>query len=445
MNSVATYENLSNGFSGQSDFSATIGSACSSEEILYRVFSDNMFRQDDDSKKTVKFGDVIVEEEAPLYEVDSPNESKGNLLLSMFAHAHEKDSKVFNLESNGSATEEEEEPLDSNDSYKWYSDHTGKERNISSDENGNLTTDASQTNFHNDELGTLGEKPLRGKRERITNRNPPIHISKDTSTPIDLDNSASNPSESLSPKTPRSRRKAPKQKAILKEQNQKLIEQTMALSSCISVQQQTINNYESLVLDIQKDFEKLKAKYESCLQENIISGQKLEAATEAFESTKFQLDALSRIKEISISDDSYASKFGNFSAYSEQNYEIMRNLIYELQLKNDCLEEVCSLLSKKMNSMYRYTIAPALHLANSDIDSTNDELSYDSKNSIQEYMDASLSIFDNLQKLTRFGENGENYENKKVRALSDIESYFDHLNSLVVNRLEDLVRRNHQC
>ena len=444
MNSVATYENLSNGFSGQSDFSATIGSACSSEEILYRVFSDNMFREDDNSKKTVKFGDVIVEEEAPLYEADSLDESKGNLLLSMFAHTNEKDSKVFNLQSNGSATEEEEEPLDSKESFKLYPDYTEKERIIGSDGIGNLTTDASQTNLRNNKLETLCEKPLRSKRERTANRNPPIHIPKDTFTPIDLDNSASNPSESLSPKTSKNRRGATKQKAILKEQNQKLIEQTMALSSCISVQKQTINNYESLVLDIQKDFEKLKAKYESCLQDNIISRQKLEAATEAFESTKFQLNALSRIKEISISDDSYAPKFGNFSAYSEQNYEIMRNLIYELQHKNDCLEEVCSLLSKKMNSMYRYTIAPALHLANSDIESTNNELSFDSKNSIQEYMDASYSIFDNLQKLTRFGENGENYENKKVQALSDIESYFDHLNSLVVDRLEDLVRRKPQ-
>lgn len=444
MNSVATYENLSNGFSGQSDFSATIGSACSSEEILYRVFSDNMFREDDDSKKTVKFGDVIVEDEAPLYEVDSPNDNKGNLLLSMFAHTHEKDSKAFNLQSNGSATEEEEEPLETKDNCKWYSDYPKVDNNANSEDNANLTTDGSHANLCNDKLRTLREKPLRSNTERLETKNSPIHIPKDTFTSIEMDKTVSKPLESSSPKTPRSRRKAPRQKAILKEQNEKLIEQTMALSSCITVQQQTINNYETLVLDIQRDFDKVKAKYEACLQENIISGLNLEAATEAFESTKFQLDALSKIKELGISDDSYAPKFGNFSAYSEQNYEIMRNLIYELQHKNTCLEEVCSLLSKKMNSMYRYTIAPALHLASSDIESTNETLSFDSKNSIQEYMDDSYSIFENIQKLTRVGESGEDYENEKVRAINDIEAYFDHLNSLVVDKLEDLVRRKPQ-
>lgn len=439
MNSVAAYDNPSNGFSGQSDFSATVGSACSSEEMLYRVFSDNMFLEEDNTKKTVKFGDVFVEDEVPLYEAESPKDNNGNLLISMFAHAHEKDAKAFKLPSNEYLSEEDEEILSSKDNCMLYPNRTIERFSEFSSGNDSPILENSPTNTRCD---TVSEKHLRNKLETQESQASPSQTLQDRNNYANNDEDLELKSSCQSPsRNSRAKKKTSRQKAILKDQNQKLLEQTIALNSCISVQQQTINNYESLVTDIQQDFKNLKTNYELSLQENMVSGQNLEAAIQAFESTKIQLDALSKIKEFQIPPDNIASKFGNVFAYSEQNYEIMRNLIYELQHKNNCLDEVCTLLSKKMNSMYRYTIAPALHLAGGDVCSQDELLNFDSNNSIQEYMDANFTIFENIHKLTRVGESGEDDEIKKKRVLGDIENYFDNLNSLVVDQLEKLVRR----
>lgn len=235
-----------------------------------------------------------------------------------------------------------------------------------------------------------------------------------------------------------------KAKKALKLENKKKQTQIDNLTICIETQQKTLGNYEFMVSSLKYDLENLRLKHENILNENKRLNEKLDTTIYALEESRIQVDILNKVRELDANSALPDVNNINVSVHTNQNFEKMKSILEIVSVKNEYLQEVCMFLTKKINNMYRYTIAPALFLANeTNPESVNGNLSFDSNSSVQTFIDSNMLIFQKLLDLpvTSDVSNLDSFKLEQNNVLTNLERFFDELNLKVASQLESIVRQ----
>ncbi|GMM43614.1 hypothetical protein DAPK24_001890 [Pichia kluyveri] len=135
-----------------------------------------------------------------------------------------------------------------------------------------------------------------------------------------------------------------------------------------------------------------------------------------------------------------------FIPFENKTIKSFQTIIETTNAKNQYLQEVFTFLSKRINDIYQFTIAPALYLASVEIESVSDNISFDSHNSIQAYINSNFIIFKEAYEFAKLDkiENVEQYKLDYQSNLEDLEKYFDNLNDLIAGKMEGLIRQKMQ-
>lgn len=443
------------------DFSATVESACSSEEMLYEVYSDSIYDEKQNTKKTVKFGNVFIEDKILTVDYNCTPQKGQNALFSMFLDNQTVNNSSKETLQNSTKTgySSEEEPLEEPINTYYQEDYS---TNVNSS-----IADSNRLNNFNDEILPGSNNKMEHHQFNSINKTKNEKID-DNSTSNKMKNEHRNLDSNFiiyKPKTNSTefikqtgnilqKVRSEKQKKILKKEkglkllNQELSEQVRGLQNCVNIQQLTINNYLALVKDKHNDVKKLREEYGCIFEENKILNEKLETMTKQFENARIELDVLSQLKKIDCFSITVKEKEVNNSFYSMESFKTMKNIIGGLQNQNDFLKAVFLLLTKKVNEMHRYTIAPALHLVNEEYESSDELISFSFNNTIQGFIDSKFSVFEELQDLAMAPAQKEmDAADCKViqeKALEKMDEYFENLRNLFSEQLEKLIRQKLQ-
>lgn len=447
------------GFSGQSDFSATIDSTCSSEDMLYKITPGTLYFDSEDAKKTVTFGDVVFNEPESSSEYNQSKEDKGGLLLSMFTYIykdkeHPQETTIneemllnqnkehnydttkidtFDFSSLPQASNRNNNPSINNSKSTIVNDDDELLDNTLLDINTGSSTNPLLSNYY-EEPTEIAVTPTKLNMPQNNYILTPDQIISDMNNPDRKPTHGAHKSKSLI--------RIKKQNTLLKEQNKDLVNKTIALTTCITAQQQNITNYEFFITNLQERISNMKTNYDTCVQKNDILDDNLKKAVQQIELSQLQLQALRSVQNSKEHQIRELEKIPNLESYSKAAFDEMKKMVEILQFKNKCLQDVNTLLSKKMNGLYRFTVAPALHLMRKDNDEDLDQLlSFDSNNQIQFFMDSKYHIFEKLQSLNLEVYGNDDFDSirhrnelKRRNILSEIENYFSKLNEIVVDQ-----------
>lgn len=468
-------DNILSEFSEQSEFSATIESICSSEDMLYKILPGRPYFEDDSNiKKSVTFGDITINECLinDNIENNSSNDNAEELLLTMFTN-HNKDNDttidVRSIETKYSNNELSEENNNNNNNLELSYVFPSKDEKIIFESNDYESNDyevengdARITTF-NDITGhdPAIEKYYEEATETCvtpTKLTLPSNDFISTSSKIKTENENNELSINVSPKTIRMLRRYKRQNTSLRKQNKELIDNNHSLCGCILTQQQAVNNYEILVNDLQEKFSNLKINYDICVKKNCIKDDNLNKAIQALGFTQMQLETVKKVQLLNEIEAKKSTNIPNIESYLEGNLRVMRKLILNLQFKNRCLQDINNLLCKKMNGLYRFTIAPALYILKQDSEDLEDLMQFDTTNKIQKFLDSKYEIFQSIQSLNlqdfynindhhydteEYEETEEINEKQRKTLMKEIGSYFDRLNVIISDQFVELSTETH--
>ena len=226
----------------------------------------------------------------------------------------------------------------------------------------------------------------------------------------------------------------------LKEENKFLIER-------VELQETHIKD-----LKLQKDeyFENMnlfKSEYNTLTSENSNLLSLYKKSERELSNANLKLITLQQINEMEKSKQLIEDiERKTFIPFENKTIKSFQTIIETTNAKNQYLQEVFRFLSKRVNDIYQFTIAPALYLASVEIESVSDDISFDSHNSIQAYINSNFIIFKEAYEFAKLDkiENVEQYKLDYQSNLEDLEKYFDNLNDLIAGKMEGLIRQKMQ-
>ena len=226
----------------------------------------------------------------------------------------------------------------------------------------------------------------------------------------------------------------------LKEENKFLIER-------VELQETHIKD-----LKLQKDeyFENMnlfRSEYNTLTSENSNLLSLYKKSERELSNANLKLITLQQINEMEKSKQLIEDiERKTFIPFENKTIKSFQTIIETTNAKNQYLQEVFRFLSKRVNDIYQFTIAPALYLASVEIESVSDDISFDSHNSIQAYINSNFIIFKEAYEFAKLDkiENVEQYKLDYQSNLEDLEKYFDNLNDLIAGKMEGLIRQKMQ-
>lgn len=226
----------------------------------------------------------------------------------------------------------------------------------------------------------------------------------------------------------------------LKEENKFLIER-------VELQEAHIKD-----LKLQKDeyFENMnlfRSEYNTLTSENSNLLSLYKKSERELSNANLKLITLQQINEMEKSKQLIEDmERKTFIPFENKTIKSFQTIIETTNAKNQYLQEVFRFLSKRVNDIYQFTIAPALYLASVEIESVSDDISFDSHNSIQAYINSNFIIFKEAYEFAKLDkiENVEQYKLDYQSNLEDLEKYFDNLNDLIAGKMEGLIRQKMQ-
>lgn len=226
----------------------------------------------------------------------------------------------------------------------------------------------------------------------------------------------------------------------LKEENKFLIEK-------VELQETHIKD-----LKLQKDeyFENMnlfRSEYNTLTSENSNLLSLYKKSERELSNANLKLITLQQINEMEKSQQLIEDiERKTFIPFENKTIKSFQTIIETTNAKNQYLQEVFRFLSKRVNDIYQFTIAPALYLASVEIESVSDDISFDSHNSIQAYINSNFIIFKEAYEFAKLDkiENVEQYKLDYQSNLEDLEKYFDNLNDLIAGKMEGLIRQKMQ-
>jgi len=105
------------------------------------------------------------------------------------------------------------------------------------------------------------------------------------------------------------------------------------------------------------------------------------------------------------------------------------------------LQHTFRFLTKNIDNIYRYTIAPALYLTTLEPESANESLSFESTNTIQAFLNCNYDLFKDAYDMSLVDEieSEEAYCKQQEMLLQRLEEYFEKLNILIAGKMENVV------
>jgi hypothetical protein len=482
------------------DFSVTNGSECTSENALYNTTNSEMYDPKiSPSKKTVKFSDIVEEvgsfprSNLPLkklidfkkshYDSDENNE-KGSYKIQYRGEDVDKkidnNHKVNNTDNTNSKSINNVNGFLHKPSYNFNYYDIEKSVSVPVDKNLQFSVGVNdpvcfhlnQSNHNNSPRCSCDDAPAACLNEKEFNPNfnfkdekikfvksndiindtgkkvadssmVPTNYCGVVSSTLDSSNPALKESANMASKS--YKKKLFNGKKVLMLENEKKQLEIENLTICIEAQQSLLENYQIMINNLENDFQNLKKSHRSIVSDNERLNENLVTIINALDKATTQLDVLTKIKQSDQEEPVTRNlKNAHTSLSSYQNFDKLTKLFQDMQFKNQYLQEVCIFLIRKINNLYRYSIAPALFLVRDrNLESTDNSLSFDSKDSVQSFIDCNSYVFKNLQELSIITEitNVDNYKHKQENVFNGLEMFFEQLNKKISQQLEIIIRQ----
>lgn len=462
MSDIALPKEPGSGICAHSEFSATIDSTCTSEEMLYRLQSDN-FYFDEDVPKTVKFGGFDIFDESEVARTN--NDRTGELLLSMFSDTpgEESDESYCQDHATRAGTIKFNDPEklspkqricyeDKNVTMETLRPHTQSTETASlciTPEKTILKPATPPKKKYNDNIShyeSSNGKMVPFANVEIGSQNPTkVKIQNETKYPrfpgydqhVKIKTESVN-SELLTEKE--SRNGVPKEDMILlQEENTRLKEKIIALNAVISTQFKTINEYEQTTYTLQKDIENLFEVFDTVSEENNEFYKLANESVQSMEITKREFAAMARSQSCKIlrAQSHIIPPFEEFC--EEECFKEYQNRYLRVEQKNQFLQRLNTLHVHKFSDIYRQSILPALHLLGTNSEAL-DLMEFDNNKFASGFLSDSPKIFDKLIFLSEPNMDIKRNEEEKEEneTLEEVTRMYDALNQLIAGRLLDL-------
>lgn len=219
-----------------------------------------------------------------------------------------------------------------------------------------------------------------------------------------------------------------------------------ALRACVNIQQRSIENYETQVNSIQSELRMLKDDYNLKVRECTVANEELEKTQRSLQRAKTEIKtALSTVEFLDKLEDSEASmQFGlNGNTLHMGNFGNVKKVMDNMQDKNVYLQNIFTLLMKKIDNFYRTIFGPMVFLTKELPESEKELVSFLSEDSLLAFLNRNSTILEQVETLVRESglENPTRHRKAQQKSLADLDSYFLLIEEIIAHDIEQMVRQ----
>ena len=213
------------------------------------------------------------------------------------------------------------------------------------------------------------------------------------------------------------------------------------LQTIIESQKESLNQYEDLTNHLHNESRRYKESYDLGREESAAVFTKYKECQKELNEASAKLQSLHQMMELEAYTSDHQLNKINLFLMDNVNMDQFQKCFQAMQRKNMYLQHMFRFLTKNIDNIYRYTIAPALYLATLEPESANESLSFESTNTIQAFLNCNYDLFKDAYDMSLVDEieSEEAYCKQQEMLLQRLEEYFEKLNILIAGKMENVV------
>jgi hypothetical protein len=213
------------------------------------------------------------------------------------------------------------------------------------------------------------------------------------------------------------------------------------LQTIIESQKKSLNQYEDLTNHLHNESRRYKESYDLGREESAAVFTKYKECQKELNEASAELQSLHLMMELEAYTSGHQLDRINLFLMDHANIDQFRKCFQAMQRKNMYLQHTFRFLTKNIDNIYRYTIAPALYLTTLEPESANESLSFESTNTIQAFLNCNYDLFKDAYDMSLVDEieSEEAYCEQQEMLLQRLEKYFEKLNILIAGKMENVV------